>query len=305
MSAPLVSSPISQTFLELYPKSIRIKRPFVGEPPTPPERVDTTIQGFNKKSRSRLRFTAANSDDKILTQFCMTYADVWPVNGRSLKADLNRFITSVKKSFPSLEYLWIAEFQTRGCPHFHFFSNIEHKPENHELLTRKWHKIAGYGQAKHIRVHGHESNFIPWSMNNGSYLCKYLDKEHQKSIPDGFFNFGRWWGNSRKLVPDPTTEDLQALEEKYEIEPEVDEHGEIIAERDPAKILIRTLGKHHEHMNKRSFFRRTNRTTTHHLHQSEPNINAPICNKQDSLPNAIFINLRIKWSGHESASLFF
>jgi len=115
----LVSSPISQTFLELYPKSIRIKRPFTGEPPTPPERITTTIQGFSKKSRMRLRFTGANSEDKIKTQFCMTYADVWPVNGRSLKADLNRFITSVKKSFPRLEYLWIAEFQTRGCPHFH------------------------------------------------------------------------------------------------------------------------------------------------------------------------------------------
>ena len=175
MSLLLVSSPISQTFLELYPKSIRIKRPFTGEPPEPPTRSDTTILGFSKKSRSRLRFTAANSGEKIKTQFCMTYADVWPINGRSLKADLNRFLTSVKKSFPNLEYLWIAEFQTRGCPHFHFFSNIDLNPYNHDLLTRKWHKIAGYGQAKHIRVHGHQSNFIEWSMNNGNYLTKYLD----------------------------------------------------------------------------------------------------------------------------------
>jgi hypothetical protein len=258
----LVSYPISQTFIELYPKSIRIKRPFFGQQPEPPSRQSTEIKGFSKKSRSRLRFTAANSDEKIKTQFCMTYADVWPINGRSLKADLNRFLSSVKKSFPQLEYLWIAEFQTRGCPHFHFFSNIEHNSANHDLLTRKWHKIAGYGQSKHIRVHGHASNFIEWSMNNGSYLCKYLDKEHQKSIPKGFFNFGRWWGNSRKLVPDPDPIDLEAISEKFD-KFQWDEYGEILEDRDAVKQLTRTLGKHHEKLNKRSFFRRTHRTTTH------------------------------------------
>jgi hypothetical protein len=40
-------------------------------------------------------------------------------------------------------------------------------------------------------------------MFTGSYLCKYLDKQHQKAIPEGFRCFGRWWGNSRKLVEDP------------------------------------------------------------------------------------------------------
>ena len=259
MTGPLVSSPISQTFFELYPNSVRIKRPFMGITPEPPARHGSEISGFSKKSRARLRFTAANSGHKIKTQFCMTYADVWPVNGRSLKADLNRFLTSVKKSFSGLEYLWIAEFQTRGCPHFHFFSNIDLTPYNHELLTRKWHKIAGYGQVKHLKVHGHESNFIEWSMNNGSYLCKYLDKEHQKSIPAGFYNFGRWWGNSRKLVPDPDFIHLEELSNEFDTVT-CDESGEIIEEFDSVKQITRTLGRHHEHFNKRSFFRKTNRT---------------------------------------------
>lgn len=100
VGGPLVTCPISQTFLELTPKSLRIRRPFTGTPPEPSERKGTTIQGFSKKSRSRLHFTAANSDEKIRTQFCMTCADVWLVNGRSPKADLNRVNTSVKKSFP-------------------------------------------------------------------------------------------------------------------------------------------------------------------------------------------------------------
>lgn len=264
-SAPLVSSPISQTFFELYPYDTLRKCPFLGDPPEPPTRQDTEIKGFSKKSRLRLGFIARNSGHKIKTQFCMTYGDVWPINGRSLKADLNRFLASVKKSFPDLEYLWIAEFQTRGCPHFHLFSNIPLSSENHTILARKWHKIAGYGQDKHLRVHGHTSNFIEWRMNNGSYLCKYLDKEHQKSIPAGFFNFGRWWGNSRKLVPNPDTVDLQAISEKYD-RFNCDEFGEIIDERDAVKQLTRTLGKYHEKRlgkyRKYSFFRKSERSYT-------------------------------------------
>lgn len=259
----LVTSPISTTFIEIYPKSIRIKRPFLGEKPEPPLRSDTTIQSFSKKSRSRLRFTAANSGHKIKTQFCMTYGKQSPPEGRELKEHLRKFLNSVKKTFPRFEYIWIAEFQTRGVPHFHFFSNIDHTPANHSTLSRKWHKIAGYGAENHAKVHGHRSNFIEWDMNNGSYLCKYLDKEHQKCIPEGFINFGRWWGNSRNLVPDPTIQELDALTEKYEIEPVTDENGEILTEREPVKLLFRTLGKHHEKINQRSWFRQTSRSTTH------------------------------------------
>lgn len=260
--APLVTSPISQTFFELYPSSVKVKRPFFGQNPTPPDRSQTELEGFSKNSRSRLRFTAANSAHLIKTQFCMTYADVWPVNGRSLKADLNCFLVSVKKTFLRLKYIWIAEYQTRGCPHFHFFSSIEHTSENHRILTRKWHKIAGYGQEKHLNVHGHASNFILWSMGTGSYLCKYLDKEHQKSIPLGFQSFGRWWGNSRKLVSEPSTVQLDAISEKFD-RLNVDQYGEIIYERDSVKQIIRTLGRHHEKYNRRSFFRKTNRSTLH------------------------------------------
>ncbi len=272
MSAPettLVTCPIFQTFedthLELYPGSFRMKRPFTGEAPEPPTRLGTEIQGFSKKSRIRLRFVADNCTAKIKTQFCMTYGDVWPINGRSLKADLNRFRTAVKKHYPLLEDLWIAEFQTRGCPHFHFFSNISLTPQNHATLTRIWHKIAGYGQDKHLRVHGHESNFIEWSMTNGNYLCKYLDKEHQKAIPEGFHNFGRWWGHSRNLVPKPTTVDLQAISEKFD-RFNCDEYGVITDDRDAEKQLIRTLGRFHEKRlgkyRKRSFIRKTNRSFT-------------------------------------------
>lgn len=262
-ASSLVTSPISQTFLEIYPATIKVKRPFLAEPPTPPDRTDTEISLFSDKSRSRLRFLSANSNEVIKSQFCMTYGDIWPINGRELKADLNRFITSLKKAFPNLKYLWVAEIQPkRGAPHFHFFSNLDVTVVTHQILAKKWHKIAGYGQTKHLNVHSHSENFIPWKMNTGSYLCKYLDKQAQKHIPPGYQSFGRWWGNSRNLLSDPDKIPLVEFEKQFSTLV-VDQFGEILLERDPLKTLIRVLGRHHEKTTKYSYIRRSNRSVMH------------------------------------------
>jgi hypothetical protein len=263
----LVSSPISQTFetttFEVYPSTVKVKRPFTGQVPVAPDRSHTTIQGFSFKSRSRLRFVAANSRDKIKTQFCMTYGDVWPINGRSLKADLNRFLTNVRKQFPGMAYIWIAEFQTRGCPHFHLFSSIPLTPENHQILTNAWHRIAGYGELKHLLVHSHKSNFIEWDLGNGSYLCKYLDKEAQKHIPEGFFNMGRWWGNSRGIIPKPEQIDADWIDTNYgyeHLDHDTGEYTEFI----PSVWITRQIGRYQEKQYKnrrRCWFRRTSSST--------------------------------------------
>lgn len=60
VDAPLVSSPISQkTVFEVYPATLKVKRPFNGEAPVPPTRTGQQLKGFSDKSRSRLRFNAA------------------------------------------------------------------------------------------------------------------------------------------------------------------------------------------------------------------------------------------------------
>ena len=148
---------------EIYPKSVRVKRPATGYHAAPviPDRSGSALQGFSKKSKSRLRFCAANSADYITSQFCMTYAEVWPINGRVCKSHLNRFLENVRYSFPDLHYIWIGEFQTRGAPHFHFFSDIEVTDENHKILSDIWYRIAGFDVEKHPRFHAHKNDFIP------------------------------------------------------------------------------------------------------------------------------------------------
>jgi len=234
--------------IDLYPVSaVPIKEKiYAHHCPTPPDRTGKEIDSFSQKSRANLRFTAINAREIIKSQFCMTYGDVWPINGRELKKDLKKFRLRLDRRFPNIHYLWIVEFQKRGAPHFHFFSDLAVTPENHDILTHAWYEIAGYGQDKHLRVHAYENNFIEWSMKKAGYLCKYLDKEDQKTIPQGFRKLGRFWGNSLNLVPK-----IQDEISKDEI------RLFAVAEEKPWDYLVRSLCKYQEHINPRSNIRTT------------------------------------------------
>lgn len=234
----------------VYPKSVKLVRPAADHlsSSTPPDRSGSSLQGFSQKSKSRLRFLAANSADHISSQFCMSYADVWPINGREAKRDLNRFLERCRYRFKDLKYIWIGEFQTRGAPHFHLFLSLPVTAENHEFLAGAWHDIAGVSQAKHERVHLHTKNFIPWDMGTGSYLCKYLDKAHQKQIPVGFSGFGRWWGNSSNIKPVPVEIHGQELELFLSDSVNVNT-GEILIDSAP-QFLIRTCIKYQKKVNR-------------------------------------------------------
>jgi hypothetical protein len=73
-------------------------------------------------------------------------------------------------------------------------------------------------------------------MGGGAYLCKYLEKEYQKDVPDEFMNVGRFWGTSRGCVADPIVLDAQALDTNLKC----DEHAQYSIQ------ITRILGKLHE-----------------------------------------------------------
>jgi hypothetical protein len=100
-------------------------------------------------------------------------------------------------------------------------------------------------------------------MGTGSYLCKYLDKEAQKYIPEGFKGMGRWWGNSRGIIEEPEEITAEWLDVNYSYEHldlETGEYTEFI----PSRWITRQIGRYQEKQfrNKRfCWFRKTNRST--------------------------------------------
>lgn len=217
--------------LQVYHRAVRMVREYRGKDVVPPGQTRGEISSFSEASRRRLKFTASNAFPVLKTQFGMTYHENEP-DGRTIKKHLNAFLVAVRRMYPNFGYLWILEFQKRGKAHFHLYTSLEHKQAIGFELSILWNRIAEPESGYHLRWHCHKKNFIAWDMGSGSYLCKYLAKESQKAVPVGFTGVGRFWGNSRGLVPPPDEVDMEDI---------VETHGEYTG-----KYIVRTLCRHHE-----------------------------------------------------------
>lgn len=215
-------NPVSQ--VEIYLRGVRIKREYVGE--APPRGKRSEISSFTPGSKRRLKWAAANASPRLISTFGMTY-HVQNPGGRECKRHLHAFLSAIRREYPGTGYLWILEFQKRKVAHFHVWLTAAHDtPGLHRDLAQAWHRIAEPESEYHLWWHNRPENFIPWEMKSGGYLCKYLDKVHQKIIPQGFTGIGRFWGASRGLVPPPVIIDTEDIPEPV--------------------IFVRTICKHHE-----------------------------------------------------------
>lgn len=251
--APLVSSAISRRGLEVYPVSVKIVRPSTSSSVPPP--VRSAIDSFSDKSRRRLRFTALNAFPALSAQFGMTYPETWPDDGRIVKRHLDNFLHKFRRRWPDHSYLWIFEFQRRGAPHFHLFTSLPVTDQHRHELAAMWVKTICGGNSS-LLVHDHSSNFIKWEMRGGSYLCKYLEKQAQKCVPEQFLNVGRFWGASRGIVPEPVFVDAETV-------PEVVDRstGEVVC--GGFNQLTRWIGRLHEKQTRGfSMCRKTSRSYT-------------------------------------------
>lgn len=106
------------------------------------------------------------------------------------------------------------------------------------MLAEAWCRLTSPDDAEALKFHQDRRNWIDWDMTSAGYLCKYLDKEAQKSIPEGYSGFGRFWGNSRDLKPLPeATHSMGDLGDLAQVDLETGEYygGEA--------VVVRWLGR--------------------------------------------------------------
>lgn len=244
----LVSTPISQRNpsdpeIHWYRKTLSVVHPGTGNKNAePPDRTLTTIASFSDKSKSRLRKVAANAAIPLISQMALTYHKEWPTDGRICKKHLNAFLQWIRRNYPDLGYLWIMEFQEKNkdhlAPHYHLYLTIEPDLAIWQRMAETWVRITG-GTDDALWWHGPKRgiNWMLWDMGTAQYLAKYLDKERQKVIPDGYINFGRFWGNSKNITPVPLTAPLEILDDLSVID---ESTGEIYGGKE---TVIRWLGR--------------------------------------------------------------
>jgi len=241
--------------VEIFNRGVRLVRETHGEQPPAGKRSE--ISSFTPGSKRRLRWAASNAYPELITTFGMTYHKANP-QGRECKKHLHAFIEAMRRAYPQIKYLWILEFQKRAIPHFHIWLTVHHEtPGLQRYLAETWHRIAEPESPDHLWWHLRGENFIPWKMDSGSYLCKYLDKCHQKNVPPNFTGIGRFWGASHGIVPSPV---------------------EIPIDEVPAPTLfVRTLCRHQEttlrrQNSKRRFHHQARRSSYSHRLPNAANV---------------------------------
>lgn len=155
------------------------------------------ISSFSRQSVARMVFAFRNMS-KPRIMITLTYPGEFPADGKKVKRDLDAFKKWLARR--GVSWAWFLEFQERGAPHFHLFTNL---PVKAEKVAQAWFRIVGSGDEKHLRA----GTRVEWLRNPdaaGIYAAKYGSKAEQKEVPDEYQNVGRFWGMSRNLKPVPS-----------------------------------------------------------------------------------------------------
>jgi len=174
------------------------------------------IVDFSYKSRSRMLFILSCSEVEYSSMATMTYGRGFPLDGRTVKGHLNRFLVAYRRKFPA-HYFWFMEFQSRGAPHIHLFSQVKNPDFGHRhVLACEWASAIGLGityqgaycdlktrevlsqRDQVIWVNSRREHWEAIREADGArrYAAKYALKPEQKEVPHAYRNVGRFWGRS-------------------------------------------------------------------------------------------------------------
>ncbi len=202
----------------LYPNgTVEVVRVGGGNTPPTQDVSRETIKSLSRKSLSRLAFYANESSVTYKSIMTLTYGVNFPLSGKKVKSDLNRFLIVSKRKALVGSYLWFLEFQKRGAPHVHILNTVRLENEGQTIrFSEIWTDIAcsvyrvRYSSLKTrkemwergavFRKHCHPRQWENEVKENGirRYAMKYAMKPEQKKVPEAFRDVGRFWGVDQK-----------------------------------------------------------------------------------------------------------
>ena len=166
------------------------------------------IERLSSKARARLLFILSTTDVEFQSMITLTYGETYPNAGHTVKTHLNRFLSWYRYQKWG-EYVWFLEFQQRGAPHIHIYSQVSEISRKHRIgYTNAWIRalsddlgIDDSEQEKIRSVHNHASQWAKFRSDDGHirYATKYLLKTYQKKVPNDFRTVGRFYGMSRNV----------------------------------------------------------------------------------------------------------
>lgn len=217
--------------IELFENDVVVKRE--GDAPDTQDQTRADIKEFSKASRRRLAFVASNTPVEFTTMYTLTYPGEFPSDGAKVRRDRKAFLDWLRRDQRTPEYLWFLEFQKRGAPHLHILADHPWPKKRclvqglRSRVSMTWYRIVGSHDPRHLAA-GTRTEKIRKPRGGAFYAVKYAMKMHQKIVPEGYRNCGRFWGHSRGVKPQSqgflrcTEDDIRGVLMGWEFEPPED-----------------------------------------------------------------------------------
>lgn len=156
---------------------------------------------FSPSSGIRMRRYLRECRSEYGYMVTLTYPGEYPSTGIETKEHLRRFLQELQRedarrvtrepSDQPHSAFWFLEFQGRGAPHYHIFTN---RPVNKTWCSRRWYEIVNSEDIRHLHAGTRCEQLARGRAGTISYASKYAAKAEQKDVPAGFENVGRFWG---------------------------------------------------------------------------------------------------------------
>ena len=121
--------------------------------------VRGSIVGFSAGSGLRMRRYLRECRSNYTHMVTLTYPYEYPTDGKASKEHLRRFLQELQREWKRdtdwkgvrqlHSSFWFLEFQERGAPHYHIFTNW---PISKEWVSERWYDIVNSEDVRHLHA---------------------------------------------------------------------------------------------------------------------------------------------------------